>query len=571
MNNENDSPVPETEELKTSEPQERGDEGGPSSVEDTARVVRELSESSSSSEFSKIRYFNFIFTNTFKGLALGIICDSYLFGKEYFIYIFTLVYTAYNSIFDQFNAIIENPPSPDILYSNLRDPEMIFIGVLILISCVAFGMWDGWREDRMREYALKDSKRAEKLLETSKKLAQINTALEKLAVTDYLTGLYNRRFAHQQLSQEMARAQRYKDPLTLLLVDIDHFKRINDTYGHAAGDRILIELSRLMTNLLRTIDVPCRYGGEEFLVILPNTSLSQGKVAAKRILTEVAESIFSYEGEDIPVTVSIGLASTEENFPLHFQELIRQADMAMYKAKTAGRNRLCIYSSSAKEEMVEIFSFQPEGRLEELSFRILELRSSLKETAIAAIQSLVNAVGTRDSGMLEHLREVAYHARQIAMNMGMSEEEVETVFRAALLHDIGKLGVPDSILLKKEPLTSFEWRVLEQHPALGARILSPLGFMKAEAAMIKAHHERYDGLGYPEGLKGDEVPTGAYVVALADAYAFMTTRQPYREPKSHVEALGEINKLAGRQFHPDVVLAFMRYAASGDPLKRPNT
>ncbi|MDZ7815599.1 MAG: HD domain-containing protein [Planctomycetota bacterium] len=169
---------------------------------------------------------------------------------------------------------------------------------------------------------------------------------------------------------------------------------------------------------------------------------------------------------------------------------------------------------------------------------------------------------------MEHLREVAYHARQMALIAGMESDEVEVIFRAALLHDIGKFGVPDSILLKVEPLNKHEWRVLEQHPEFGARILRPLGFMRAEAALIKAHHERYDGLGYPEGVKGDEIPLGAGIISVADAYSFMTTRHPFREAKTHDEAVAEIERLSGRQFHPKAVEAFMSYVRNTERINK---
>ncbi|MDZ7815600.1 MAG: GGDEF domain-containing protein [Planctomycetota bacterium] len=210
-----------------------------------------------------------------------------------------------------------------------------------------------------------------------------------------LTGLFNRRYAHQQLKRELSRSQRYNDPLCVLMVDIDHFKNVNDTYGHSVGDAVLAELARLFYDCLRSTDVACRYGGEEFLIILPCTSTTQGKVVARRILSAVDSTSFREKKEDIPLTVSIGLTATGEDFTLHFQELIRQADIAMYKSKSAGRNRLCVYSSSDREEFIEIFTFQPEDRLEKLSYKIVELRSSLRDTAISTIQSLVNAIGTR--------------------------------------------------------------------------------------------------------------------------------------------------------------------------------
>ncbi|MDZ7815601.1 MAG: hypothetical protein U5N86_06255 [Planctomycetota bacterium] len=182
-----ESPAPSVEGESTVAPPEpssedRKSEQEPASVEETAEFIKRMSEEYSNSEFSTVRYISFVVSNTFKGLALGFICDSYLFGKEYFIYVFQVIYNVYNGVLGRAAFDIENPPSAGIFIDNITNPELLFIGVLILFSCLAFGMWDGWREDRIREYAIRDNKRAKKILETSRKLAHINKHLQTGAV-----------------------------------------------------------------------------------------------------------------------------------------------------------------------------------------------------------------------------------------------------------------------------------------------------------------------------------------------------------------------------------------------------
>ncbi|MFA4985285.1 MAG: diguanylate cyclase [Candidatus Brocadiia bacterium] len=530
-------------------------------VEDNARLIAEISHENSESASFIVRYRHFIIKNTLKGLALGFICSSYVFGREYFYWVYQIVAMLFQGLIDtdEFKTFISSPPPPVTMWNNLNDTSLLFIGILIMISCVVFGLWDGWREDRLREYALKDRRRAEKITVISEKLAMINRNLERLTVTDDLTGLFNRRYAHQMLSYELSRSQRYALPLSVVIVDIDHFKAVNDTYGHLEGDRVLQQVSRLLGDSLRQTDVICRYGGEEFLLILPQVTPDQAKLPCKRILAGIAQHNFKIGSENVAITVSLGLAGNDQQFAIDYLELIRHADMALYSAKKSGRNRLCVFSTESQHEFIEVYSFQPEARLEELTVKILDLRSTMRESSISTIQSLINVVGTKNTNLLDHMREVAYHARYIARSAGMSHEEVETVFRAALLHDIGQLGIPDSVILKAEPLEKREWRIIEQHTEMGARILAPLGFLRQEVVLIKAHHERYDGLGYPEGTKGESIPLGAGIIAIADAYCFMISRHPYREPFTPAKAIEEIRSLSGKQFHPTAVKAFLDY------------
>ncbi len=538
------------------------DSGKQSSVVHTASVLREIAQEGFEGSSPFVRYRNYLIKNTIKGLALGFICDSYLFGKDYFVYIFSVVYSAFLADFELLNHYLQNQPDARILIDNLSNPEYLFIGVLILISCIGFGLWDGWREDRIRSLALRDRERGERLLGVSQKLAKINETLERLSITDDLTGLFNRRYANQQLSYEISRCLRVRNQLCVMMVDIDYFKKVNDTFGHETGDIVLRQLSIIMVEVLRKEDVVCRYGGEEFLIILPGIDMNGAKSAGKRLLEHISRESFFINGNEIPITVSIGVSATEDELSVDYLELVRKADLALYKAKNAGRNRMCAYTRDDREEYVEMFTFQPEKRLEELSAKINDLRMNLRESSISSIQSLINAIGTRDSSLLEHMRETAYHARYTAIAAGLKGDDVDTVFRAALLHDIGKMGISDALLTKREPLEASDRIALEQHPEMGARILAPLGFLRIEAQLIKCHHERYDGLGYPEGLSEKSIPLGSSIISVCSAFVFMKTNHPFREAMTERQATEEIRRNRGTQFDPRAVDAFLDYISN---------
>jgi diguanylate cyclase (GGDEF)-like protein len=360
------------------------------------------------------------------------------------------------------------------------------------------------------------------------------TQLGAAARTDSLTGLANRRELEQRFAGELERSTRGGRPLAIVVLDLDWFKEFNDRFGHAAGDRALVQLAEWRRRATRSSDVVARLGGEEFAVLAPETDELEGYQLAERLRAEV-RATFARQPEKM--TVSCGVAS----FPVHgitAGELLHSADRALYEAKEAGRDRSVVYRhAGAPEEDAE------EAAIERTSPRL------------ASLVSLAEAVDRR-KGSPANSRRVAGYAELLARSLSLPDEEVERVRIAALLRDVGEVGVAESILNKPAPLNDEEWRELERHPEIGARIVGAAQLGRV-GEWILSHHERPDGSGYPRGLREHQIPLEGRIVAVADAYAAMTADRPYRQSFSPKRAKAELQARAGTQFDHDVVEAFL--------------
>jgi diguanylate cyclase (GGDEF)-like protein len=360
------------------------------------------------------------------------------------------------------------------------------------------------------------------------------TQLGAAARTDSLTGLANRRELEQRFAGELERSTRGGRPLSIVVLDLDWFKEFNDRFGHAAGDRALVQLAEALRRATRTSDVVARLGGEEFAVLAPETDELEGYQLAERLRAEV-RATFARQPEKM--TVSCGVAS----FPVHgitAGELLHSADRALYEAKEAGRDRSVVYRhAGAPEEDAK------EAAIERTSPRLVSL------------VSLAEAVDRR-KGSPANSRRVAGYAERLARSLSLPDEEVERVRIAALLRDVGEVGVAESILNKPAPLSDEEWHELQRHPEIGARIVGAAQLGRV-GEWILSHHERPDGSGYPRGLREHQIPLEGRILAVADAYAAMTADRPYRERFSLKRAKAELQARAGSQFDHDVVEAFL--------------
>jgi diguanylate cyclase (GGDEF)-like protein/putative nucleotidyltransferase with HDIG domain len=365
-------------------------------------------------------------------------------------------------------------------------------------------------------------------------------ALLDVANTDGLSGLPNYQAVMRQLDETVACSQHIHGPSAVLFIDVDRFKRVNDTWGHLAGDALLHEVASRLRTALGPDDFVGRYGGEEFLVVLAG----MGVPAAIRTAEVVRSAIvahpcawqpdFSSSAISIATTVSIGVAT----YPLHgmsSKALIAAADGAMYQAKAAGRNRVFLAGAS---------SSAPQGMLDEREYMVVQ---ALMATALA-----------HDWEMGMHAQRVAAFASATA-HMLQPLEDPSLVRMAALLHDIGKIGVPDTILLKPGLLTEEERQIMQRHPEIGSHILDQIGgVFEHLASIVVAHHERWDGRGYPYGLAKTAIPLPARVLAVADSFDAMTSFRPYRQvPFTVSEAKSEVRRGAGSQFDPCIVEAFL--------------
>ncbi|RJQ43916.1 MAG: diguanylate cyclase [Gaiellales bacterium] len=364
---------------------------------------------------------------------------------------------------------------------------------------------------------------------------------QEKALTDGLTGLYNQRHFYARLHEEVERAERSRKPLSIIFCDLDHFKAFNDTNGHALGDQALKEAGRVITESKRAIDVAARYGGEEFALILPDTDSSGAQIIAHRIRRRVAALEFESKAKGpVSLTVSIGVASYP-NDAANPRELVEKADWSMYHSKRHGRDRVTLFHEAAdaygdvsKDDLVR------------------------EEFKLAAAQAIAVSVARRDEGDAGHSESVARLSSAIAEALNLDEEVVQQVRVAGLLHDIGLVSVPPDIINKREELSEEDWRRIREHPEAGTEILKHISSLEGFLPVVRHHHEHYDGAGYPDGLKREEIPLGARIIAVADAYQAMISDRPYRKAMPPSQALIELQRGAGRQFDPVVVELFIR-------------
>jgi diguanylate cyclase (GGDEF)-like protein len=353
----------------------------------------------------------------------------------------------------------------------------------------------------------------------------------RLALTDPLTGLGNHRHFHERLQRELLNAEEQETPLTLCFVDIDDFKKINDRFGHPSGDRVLSQVA----GRLRQGGEAFRLGGDEFALLLAGHDETTALAAGSSIVERIGALDLDHIGS---VTVSAGLAT----FPVQGHgrdELVRFADSALYWAKEHGKNRVRLY----RPDVVELSELK-------------RLAAGPDQAArYRAAASLAKAVDARDTYTGFHSERVADLAARVAIRIGLSPEQVELTRLAGRLHDLGKLAIPEEILRKAGELTDSERLVLERHPQIGFRMLDSLG-VDPVADLVLHHHERWDGAGYPDGLRAEQIPLGARIIFVADAYDAMTSDRIYRPKRSHRAALAELERCAGSQFDPGIVAAF---------------
>ena len=352
----------------------------------------------------------------------------------------------------------------------------------------------------------------------------------RLALTDPLTGLGNHRSFHERLQRELVTAEEEGTSLALCLVDFDDLKTINDRFGHPVGDLVLGQVA----SRLRQGGESFRLGGDEFAVLLPRQDEGQATAVARSIVERVAA--LDVEGVG-PVTVSAGVAT----YPTHGSsrdELIRLADSALYWAKKEGKNRVRAY---AAESILR-------ANLEQLA------DTPDRAAQYRAAESLAKAVDERDAYTGSHSQRVGDYSARIARRLGADEPAIELTRLAGNLHDLGKLAIPEDVLCKPSSLSEAERLMLERHPQVGFRMLESLG-VQPVAGWVLHHHERWDGAGYPNRLAGDQIPLGARIIFVADAYDAMTSGRPYHEALTQQDALAELERCAGTQFDPAVVRA----------------
>ncbi len=383
-----------------------------------------------------------------------------------------------------------------------------------------------------------------------------NRALQVLATQDPLTGCFNRRAFFERFEMEYNRAQRYGHELSCIMVDIDHFKLVNDKHGHPVGDKVLQKVSSLLSACLRDSDVLCRYGGEEFCLILPECNAVGARNTAERIRRTIASQTYS----GVKITISLGVSSLESD-PGNPSELISQADKALYKAKAGGRNGVVAYS----EAIGHLSDDAPDADRSPAP-NTIDVKAHIPHHVVKA---LMLALEHRDVPTAEHSRQVGDLCVAAAQGL-MSINECFVLEIAGLLHDIGKLGVPDAILLKPGQLTAEEWRIMRDHERRSVDVIASTFLIPELVDIVKHYNGWYDGSASQDPCqpKGKDIPLGARILSIADAFHAMISHRPYRRARSYQDACEELRCCAGSQFDPDLVEHFIEVVLARDESRR---
>jgi diguanylate cyclase (GGDEF)-like protein len=353
------------------------------------------------------------------------------------------------------------------------------------------------------------------------------------ASTDALTGLLNHGAMQVRVREEIARSVRDGQPLCCVLIDLDDFKRVNDELGHPAGDALLRRVADALRAEVRPYDQVARYGGDEFVLVLPGTEEDVARAVAERVRRRVRATAPRGTAGMIG-NCSIGVSAWEP--PMSADDLLAAADRALLLAKRTGKGRVAVANPDAEEEL---------ARLQQ------------SDASPAAVQALAAAIEARDNYTPGHLDEVVRLAKGVAMLLGLTSDAVERVGHGALLHDVGKLAIPPAILHKDGVLDDAEWRVMAEHPVIGEGILRRIPQLAPLAPIVRHEHEHWDGSGYPDGLAGPQIPIGSRIVLACDAYAAMTTERPYRRALWKADAVEELRARSGTQFDPEVIDALL--------------
>lgn len=383
--------------------------------------------------------------------------------------------------------------------------------------------------------------------------------LKEFSITDMLTGLYNYRYLVERLTKEFERAKRYALDLSIAMLDIDFFKSINDVYGHNYGDQILKDFAAFLRDFVRGCDIVARYGGEEFVIILPNTVKDSAVVLGERLLDKLKKYIFDPEGKKVKLEISMGIANFPEDCSSidSASDFLSLSDTALLNAKESGRNRLAIYNASGRFANGASNKDITEDAYE-VREKLILMEKSVNQTLLESVYAFAKTIYAADYYPNDYIENMISLTEGISRKLGLGDKALENLKRAALLHDLGKIGIPEQILLKKDRISAEEFRIVKMHPQIAVEIIRPISLLRDLIPIIYYHHERFDGAGYSAGLKGREIPLGARIMAIVDTYQALVSDRPYRKAYKKEKALEIIEQSAGRQFDPKLVETFIK-------------
>jgi diguanylate cyclase (GGDEF)-like protein/putative nucleotidyltransferase with HDIG domain len=401
--------------------------------------------------------------------------------------------------------------------------------------------------------------------------ARLYSRVQRQATTDGLTTLYNHRTGQEKLTEQLRMAERYQRHIAVVMVDVDHFKSINDNYGHPVGDTVLKAVAKLIKSNCRDVDIPIRYGGEEFMIVLPEVNQEGAHVVAERIRRSLASEVILHEGIKLSVTASLGIATFPDD--AHDQHhLLELADKALYLSKRMGRNQVHtaadLMFAPAKENKEPAQTAEILAQINSTEFTPptvsaeAQNREDLVPEVVEMVKTLAQSLYARSEYNKTHHLEVARMSELLGKVMGLSATQIEQIRVAGLLHDVGTLKLPADLLEKEGSFSEEERRLVNEHPVLGAEFLKPVRALKEICEILENHHERWDGTGFPQGIKGEDIPLPARIVSVVDSYHAMISDRPYRPAMTHEQAVANLRKGAGSQWDPFLVDIFVTVLAN---------
>jgi diguanylate cyclase (GGDEF)-like protein/PAS domain S-box-containing protein len=436
-----------------------------------------------------------------------------------------------------------------------RGPKGTIIGWLDLYSFPLIDVKTGKLEGVI-EYVrdITERKQAED------ELWKMNKRLKELTVIDPHTGLYNHRYLEHIIDLEFHRCRRYNYPIAMTMVDIDYFQSINDVYGHKFGDLVLKQFAAILRRNTRRYDTIVRYGGEEFVIISPGTAKYKISILGERLLNNITLHEFGNKKRKVKLKVSIAVCSYPEDQVSCGMGMVEFVGRILNKVKEEGGNR--VYSSADIKRKRSVPARSKDNQeIKVLKNRIGKLTRRGNQSIAEAIYAFAKTMEVKDHYTGEHAEKTVHYATEVARALKFPKKEVEAIEQAAILHDLGKIGVSEKILRKRGKLTRKEFDEIKRHPQIGADILRPIHFMHDIIPYILYHHERWDGKGYPTGLKGLEIPIGARIIAISDVYEALTSNRSYRKAYSEEKAIKIIKEASGTQFDPTIVDIFLKILA----------
>ncbi|MFO8053256.1 MAG: diguanylate cyclase [Candidatus Omnitrophota bacterium] len=394
-----------------------------------------------------------------------------------------------------------------------------------------------------------------KNLTLKKKVLKEEYNSDKLALVDSLTGCHNWRFFLEEAKRQLVRSKRYSEKVSFIGIDIDHFRQINEIYGVSVADKVIGEIVKLLDSNLRKENVVSRWREDEFFIIAPYLDKKNVAVVANRLKNVIASHRFRYRDVSLKIKASIGAISFPEDSISSPKDVTIALDRIIAQAKRKGGNTVVI---SSRLQTKPDIKKKDKASIKEMRQKVEKLNILLNKDILDVIYGFARAIEAKDAYTGTHVEYTSKIAKSIARELKLPKNEIEDIEHAAVLHDLGKVGIDGNILSKRGKLTSKERKTIQAHPSIAAEILKDIHGLRGAVPGVLYHHEWFDGTGYPLGLKGDEIPLAARIVAVADVYQALISDRPYRKAYSKEKSIEIIKKESGSHFDPKIVKIFLK-------------